>query len=129
VKTFTESSLILPLPPVAATAVPSGHTSLLITLGAVAGVVGTSIGAAATIGMAVMPILREKFPSQMKNTQLDDYAENLFCLIAIVNPLLQELSPERQEKIKQDLKDPRNTKDLILSRPEEVVQKLAEQSS
>jgi len=114
---------------VAATAVPSGETSLLITLGAVAGVVGTSIGAAATIGMAVMPILREKFPTQMNNTQLDDYAENLFCLIATVNPLLQELSPEQQEKIKQDLKDPRNTKDLILSRPEEVVQKLAEQSS
>jgi len=129
VKTFTESSLVLPLPPVAATAVPSGETSLLITLGAVAGVVGTSIGAAATIGMAVMPILREKFPTQMNNTQLDDYAENLFCLIATVNPLLQELSPEQQEKIKQDLKDPRNTKDLILSRPEEVVQKLAEQSS
>lgn len=127
-KTFTESSLVLPLPPVAATAVPSGETSLLITLGAVAGVVGTSIGAAATIGMAVMPILREKFPTHMNNTQLDDYAESLFCLIATVNPLLQELSPERQEKIKQDLKDPRNTKDLILSRPEEVVQKLAEQS-
>ncbi len=66
-KTFTESSLVLPLPPVAATAVPSGETSLLITLGAVAGVVGTSIGAAATIGMAVMPILREKFPTHMNN--------------------------------------------------------------
>jgi len=113
----------------AATAVPSDHTSLLITLGAVAGVVGTSIGAAATIGMAVMPILREKFPIHMKNTQLDDYAENLFILIATVNPLLQELSAECQEKIKQDLKDPSNAKDLILSHPEEVMQKLTEQPS
>jgi len=128
VKTFTESPLVLPLPPIAAV-VPSGHTSLLITLGAVAGVVGTSIGAAATIGMAVLPILREKFPVQMKNTQLDEYAQNLFILIATVNPILQELSPEHQEKIKQDLKDPSNTKELILSSPEEVVQKLTEEPS
>ena len=126
-KTFTESPPLTLPPTLAAATIPGSDTSLLITIGAIAGVAGSALGTAAAVGLAVVPVLQKKFPKQMQETQLDDYAEKLFGLIASVNPLLQQLSAEHQDKIKTELKDPRQAKDLILSKPEDVVKKLVEQ--
>lgn len=126
-QTFTESPSITPAPTLAASTIPGSDTSLLITIGAIAGVAGSALGTAAVVGLAVIPILQKKFPKQMQATQLDDYAEKLFGLIASVNPLLQELPAEHQNRIKAELKDPRQAKNLILSQPEDAVKKLVEQ--
>lgn len=125
---FTETSPLLPASQIGVVAVPgSSHTSILITIGALAGVIGSAIGTTATIGLVMLPFLRERFPTQMRNTQLDEYAEELFRLIAFVNPLIQELSQQHQQKIKAELKNPQYAKDLIFSDPDAVVQKLTDQ--
>lgn len=127
-RTFTETSPLLPSSQIGVAVVPSSsHTSILITIGALAGVIGSAIGTTATIGLVMLPFLRERFPTQMKNTQLDEYAEELFSLIAFMNPLIQELSQQHQQKIKAELKNPEYAKDLILSYPDEVVRKLTDQ--
>lgn len=126
-RTFTETSPLLPSQIGVADVPSSSHTSILITIAALAGVIGSAIGTTATIGLVVLPFLRERFPTQMRNTQLDEYAEELFGLIVFVNPLIQELSQQRQQKIKAELKNPQFAKDLILSNPDEVVQKLTDQ--
>lgn len=126
-RTFIEIPPSLPAAPPALAAIQTtGHTSLFITIGALAGVIGSAIGTTATIGLTVLPILRQKFPSRMNTTQLDEYAEELFSLIACVNPLLQDLSTARKQRVKAELKDPQFAKELILSSPEQVVHKLAD---
>ncbi|HEY9844570.1 MAG TPA: hypothetical protein V6D03_00065 [Candidatus Caenarcaniphilales bacterium] len=121
---YTEVPGALPAPVVLAADIPAGNTSLLFTIGALAGILGSAIGTAATAGLAILPILRQRFPDRMSKTQLDDYAEELFQLIAHVNPMLMQLSPASKEQAKAELKDPALARDLILSSPEEAVKQL-----